>query len=453
MRSFLSLIISFALISLGDVANLSIANNISFAAIGVMGAYYTVNWLATEFNQFGLYTYRVERRNEWQYLQAAAICGLLIGSIVAALSGIIPLAFGIDEQQRAMLSGMLSIYVIYQPAKALASASAEMIRLRGMLRQYRHVLIIFYVTSIPLNLLLFFTWHDIMGVLVAQLIGNICMGAYGGYHLYKDKTVKFGWISAEHLRCIARYGVPLVGERLVQRVGLTVYGICASHLPAEMYAVHSICLQAVYMADIGDSAYSAALLVLVPDASKPGESVERYESERARMIAYRRKTAWVAVLMSFAASYAAAFIMHADVDLAPVMWFTFFYAFSFIPMCISTPGKDFLTIQKQPVKVMKATMCGAPFYIGIPLIAIFLAPESWALYLFGLTGTAQILVRAFFYTHCINKMDRQFGIDMSEIRRLAGNMDIEEIPRAITDKEVKTIGNEINEDLQLAAER
>lgn len=429
MRSFLSLLVSFALISLGDVANLAIANNISFAAIGALGAYYTVSWLTNEFSQFGTYTYRIARRDEWQYLQVAVLCGLAIGVAVTLLSGTIPLAFGIDEEQRSMLSSMLVLYVVFQPVKAFAVACAEMVRLRGMLSQYRRMVVLFYVGSIPLNLLLFLTWHAVAAIIVAQLVGNLLMGLYGAYHLHRDKSVAFGWLTTSQLALVARYGAPLVGERLVQRVGLTVYGVCASYLPAEMYAVHSICLQAVYMGDIGDSAYSAALLVLVPDKSRAEDSKERYLSERSRMIAYRRKTAWVAVLFSFGASYLAAFIMHAEADLVLVMWFTFFYAFSFIPMCTSTPGKDFLTIQKQPVKVMIATMCGVPFYIGLPLVAIFLAPESWALYLFGLTGTAQILVRAAFYTICIRRMDARAGISLLEARKLAGQVDIEEAPR------------------------
>lgn len=64
MRSFFSLLLSFTLVSLGDILNMSIANSISLAAIGVMGAYYTINWIAKELTNFGIYTYRVERTDE-----------------------------------------------------------------------------------------------------------------------------------------------------------------------------------------------------------------------------------------------------------------------------------------------------------------------------------------------------------------------------------------------------
>lgn len=422
MKSFFSLLISFALISLGDVANLAIANNISFAAIGTMGAYYTINWLTNEFTQFGAYAYRIERRDEWQYAQIALVCGLVIGIIVAALSRVIPLAFGIDDEQREMLTSMLCLFIAFQPVKAFAATTSEMLRLRGMLSAYRNAVILFYAGSIPLNLLLFFTWHQIVGIVIAQIVGNLAMGAYAAYRLAKDHELKFAFVTGAQLRCVMRYGAPLVGERLIQRIGFTVYGICASYLPAEIYAIHSICLQAVYMGDIGDSAYSAALLVLVPDKKKEEASRERYKSERIRMIAYRRETAWVAVLFSFGASYLAAFIMHAEVDLAAVLWFTFFYAFSFIPMCSSTPGKDFLTIQKHPIAVMFSTMCGVPAYILIPLAAVFLLPPESALYAFGLTGTVQICIRALLYNHFIHKMDTDHGVNRHDLAVKALNV-------------------------------
>lgn len=415
---------------MGDVLNLAIANNISFAAIGAMGAYYTVNWLANEFAQFGIYTYRVERKHEWQYVQIAVICGAVIGLAVTLLSGVIPLAFGIDGEQKAMLASMLVLYIIFQPVKSTAAALGEIARLRGMLSTYRTMIILFYAGSITLNVILFLSWHNIVGIIIAQMTGNFLMAGYGAWKLSREKDVQWGWLSKAQLSCVVKYGAPLVGERLVQRVGLTVYGVCASYLPAELYAVHSICLQAVYMGDIGDSAYSAALLVLVPDKSKNEDSHQRYVSERARMIAYRRKTAWVAILFSFGASYIAAVALHAEASLPMILWFTFFYAFSFIPMALSTPGKDFLTIQKKPVQVMASTMCGVPAYIILPLLAVFIVPPEFALYVFGLTGTVQILVRTVMYTLFIKKTDHENNVDMNEVVAMSRDVVLEESKKA-----------------------
>lgn len=415
MRSFFSLLLSFALVSLGDIVNLSIANNISFAAIGVMGAYYTINWIAKEITNFGVYTYRVERCDEWQYLQLALICGLVGGIAVSALSGIIPNLFGINDAQRTALSGMLALYFIALPAKSMSIASLEMTRLRGQLADYRHMVILFYAVSISLNLALFVLFCDVRCILITDIVSNLTMVAFAIWRFTKQGNLPFALLGRKQISCALRFGSPLVGERLVQRGALAIYGVCASYMSPEMFAIHTVCLNAVYMGDVGDQAYSAALLVLVPDKSKEAASNERYFSERARMIAYRRKTAVLAILFSFSMSYVAAIASHADVDLVQVLWFTFFYGFSFIPMCISTPGKDFLTIQKKSGTVMLATMCGAPAYIICPLLALFVFPPEAALYLFGLTGTVQIVVRALIYTRAIRKMDTDREISLEEV--------------------------------------
>lgn len=426
VHAFLSLLISLFVASLGDVANLAIANNISFAAIGVMGAYYTISWFTGELIQFGLYAYRVDRRDEWAYIKIATSFGIVIGLIVTLFSGVIPHAFGIDAEQKMMLSSMLILAAIHLPTKAMGQGVWEALRLRGELRGFRRSLFSFYFVSIPANLIMFALVREVWCVVIATVLGNLVIIAVGAWYLRK---LPFTKVTRRHIDCVIRYGAPLVGERMIQRVGLTIYGICASYLPAEMYAVHSICLQAVYSGDVGDAAYSAALLVLVPDKTKKEDSKERYISERERMIAYRRKTAWVAILFSFIPSYIFAFISHAEADLALVMWFTFFYAFSFVPMAISTPGKDFLTIQKKPLQVMISTLCGVPAYIVIPLVAIFVvAPVDSivALYFFGLTGTAQILICAVLYMIFIKRMDKNVGVDIEEIRKNAKHVVLED---------------------------
>lgn len=417
MRSFLSLLLSFALVSLGDILNMSIANSISLAAIGVMGAYYTINWIAKELTNFGIYTYRVERRDEWQYLQIAFLSGLAGGIAISAFSGHIPLAFGIDEAQKASLAAILSVYFLALPLKSTSIASLEIIRLRSMLREYRHMVVGFYAMAIPVNFAMFFLFHNVIYIIVADMAGNLFCVLYCIFHL--RKTVRFGWLSKEQLVCAARFGSPLVGERLVYRIGLAVYGVCASYLPTELYAIHTVCFNAAGIGEIGDQAYSAALLVLVPDKNKRESSRERYLSERARTVKYKKSTAWVVVAFSVAISYVAAIASHGSTDLPTVLWFMAFYCTAFIPMCISTPGKDFLTIQKHPAAVMAGTLCGVPFYVIIPLVSIFLAAPSnsmAALCFFGLTGAAQIGVRALLYTVFIKKMDRQLSVTAREIR-------------------------------------
>ena len=272
----------------------------------------------------------------------------------------------------------------------------------------------FYAVAIPVNFAMFFLFHDVIYIIVADMAGNLFCVLYCVFHL--RKTVRFEWLSKEQIVCAARFGSPLVGERLVYRMGLAVYGVCASYLPAELYAIHTVCFNAVGIGEIGDQAYSAALLVLVPDKNKRESSRDRYLSERARTVEYKKSTAWVAVAFSVAISYIAATASHGSADLPTVICFMVFYCISFIPMCISTPGKDFLTIQKHPAAVMMGTMIGIPLYIIVPVCAMMMFSPGDALYAFAFTGTAQVTVRAVAYHLFVKSMDRQHGIARADIQ-------------------------------------
>lgn len=415
MKSFFSLLISFALVSLGDIVSMSIAYNISLAAIGVMGAYYTVNWIVKELTNFGVYTYRVERKDEWQYLQIALWCGLAGGIAVSLFSQYIPEIFGIDAAQKAAFASILSVYFLALPLKTLSIATLEMVRLRNMLVQYRRAVIGFYLVAIPVNLAMFIIFHEVFYIIVADMAGNFFIVLYIVFCLRKE--VPFQWLTRKQVSNALRFGSPLVGERLVYRLGVSVYGVCASYLPAELYAIHTVCLSAVGIGEIGDQAYSAALMVLVPDATKEEDSKERYDAERARMIAYRKKTALLAVVFSIAIAYVAGIASHGETELGLAMWLLLFYCVTFIPMCISTPGKDFLTIQKKPGQVMAGTLVGIPLYVVLPLLAITLLPPDVAIYVFALTGAAQVSIRAIVYALFIAKMDKLRGANISEIRQ------------------------------------
>lgn len=423
MKSFFSLLISFALVSLGDIVSTSIAYNISLAAIGVMGAYYTINWIAKELTNFGVYTYRVERKDEWQYLQIALWCGLTGGIAISMFSQYIPEIFGIDAAQKAALASILSVYFIALPLKSLSIASLEIVRLRNMLVQYRRGVIGFYLVSIPVNLAMFFIFHEVFYIIIADMSGNLFITIYAAMCLRKE--VRFRWLSKTQVSRALRFGSPLVGERLIYRVGLSVYGVCASYLPAELFAIHTVCFSAVGTGEIGDQAYSAALLVLVPDANKKESSKERYDAERARMIAYRKKTAALAVLFSVAIAYVAGIASHGETDFGLVMWLLLFYCIAFIPMCISTPGKDFLTIQKKPGQVMAGTLVGIPLYVVLPLLALAFLPAELAIYVFALTGAVQVCVRAVIYAVFVSKMDKQREADMGAIREAAKDVTLE----------------------------
>lgn len=406
LKTFFSLLISFLIMSGGDVVNEAIGNNISFNALVAIGAYYTIEFATTAFIRLGTQTYYVERQDEKTYLLVQLGTGVLLGIILCVFSPAIVSLFGIEQTQKDVLSNMLAIMVIYVPLDAIGGYLFSVVRLQNKLTEYRRAMIIFYALSIISNVIFFLTLREGVCVLWATVIGYIPSIIY---IMRKMEWTHSGKSRRERLRSCIIYGLPLVGADALKRISGFAMNIFASWLPVHLFAIHTICFNAAIAAEAVTDAYAAALFVLIP--SKQAGGAARYREERNNLVSYRRDTAPVVFVISVAACFAVVWITHASASIQECLFYEIFYAMIFIPVVFSTPLKDFLTMQGKTRTVFLSTLCGIPAYVLIPLIGVSLPSPEIGLALFGITGAAQVSVRLVMYIRAVHKLDRERGYE------------------------------------------
>ena len=391
---------SFLIMSGGDVVNEAIGNNISFNAIVVIGAYYTIEFVLTAFIRLGMQTYYVERKDEKTYLVVQLIVGMLFGTLLFLFAPLIVNLFGITEEQKALLHGMLMIMIIYVPMDACGTYLFSVIRLQEKLVEYRRAMILFYAVSIISNIIFIFTIRQPICVLWATILGYIPSIAY---MMRKTDWTVTGKSMKNRINACIKYGIPLVGEDALKRISGFIMNITASWLPEQYFAIHTICFNAAIAAESVTDAYAAAMFVLIP--SKREDEAEKYREERQNLTQYRRQTAPIVFIISVAMCFCVTLITHASVDLPTCLFYEIFYAMIFIPVVFSTPLKDFLTMQGKTKTVFWSTMCGIPAYILFPLAGAALQRPEIGLVLFGLAGFAQVSIRLIVYRRAVKKMD------------------------------------------------
>lgn len=155
LRTFFSLLVSFIIMSAGDVVNSAIGNNISFNALVAIGAYYTVEFVVTAFIRLGTQTYYVKRNDEKIYLLVELVIGVIIGLVLCVSAPLIVQLFGIEQVQKNILQEMLALMIVYVPVDAVGSYLFSVVRLQNKLVEYRRAMIIFYVLSISSNVIFF----------------------------------------------------------------------------------------------------------------------------------------------------------------------------------------------------------------------------------------------------------------------------------------------------------
>lgn len=111
-RTFFSLMVSFMSLGVGNVINDAIGNHISLEAIGIIGAYYTVEMLVIAIWSLGFKTYVVKRANERGLFSVQVVCGLICGLAMFFGAESIAGLFGISDEMRRVLANMFRLGVV-----------------------------------------------------------------------------------------------------------------------------------------------------------------------------------------------------------------------------------------------------------------------------------------------------------------------------------------------------
>lgn len=170
MKEFISILISFILMGIADNIDNFFNNAISIDSIIVCGSLFSIDLILKSISEIGIYTYRTVRKNEWQYLNINFIVSLVLGIVVFFTKNYIVQIFSITETQKILLSNVLSIYILYLVCGRFSNALFEMIRLKGELKLYNKSLLLFYVTLITLDFIVFITTQNLVLLFVATMI-------------------------------------------------------------------------------------------------------------------------------------------------------------------------------------------------------------------------------------------------------------------------------------------
>lgn len=133
--------VSFMLLGVGNVINDAIGNHISLEAIGIIGAYYTVEMLVIAVWSLGFKTYVVKRVNERGLFSVQVVCGLVCGLVMFFGAEGIAELFGISDEMQRVLADMLRLGVVYTPIDAACTYLFDVTRLQEKLKAYRRGLI------------------------------------------------------------------------------------------------------------------------------------------------------------------------------------------------------------------------------------------------------------------------------------------------------------------------
>lgn len=344
-------------------------NGISIDAIVVMGSFSIIENVCVQLITIGAKAYKVFQRYEKNCGLLSLLMGVVIGAICITCAYYITFIFDLTDIQREMLRQALICYGIWCPIEAVGRFMLAYVTYKC----YNRLLIISnFLTYI---LLIVTDWIAVrMGWGVNGLIsstGNVWLV----YAVILIISTKFfngdDKVTLSVLKTAFTKGKDVMLGGIASRVANLCLGHFASTMGTEQYAIHSVALSVVSLAEEFRDAEADYVIVRLKNRDK-------HKGDKARRLL---KQCWLpSLLLPIAASVVLAFVMHGKVSIADTLYGVSIYC---MPMLLY-PMYDLVqqfTISKGKTKYNAISGCICALWrIGVICIVSLMTPISiWIL--------------------------------------------------------------------------
>lgn len=298
----------FVLNSLVNIAFCAIdsafGNNISIDAVVVLSSFALIATLLVQFQCIGAHAYKVFQKYEKSCCLLSALVGVLLGIICIAYGYQITFVFDLTDTQREMLRQALVCYGICCPVEAVGRFLQRYITLKC----YNKLVIISNITTYVL--LISTDW-------LAVSLGWGCNGivlstgfSWLAYVIMLLIVTKFfsqeDKVQWQYIKKAFLVGKDLMLGGIISRSSNLCLGYFASTMGTEQYAIHSVALGAVQLAEYFRDAQCDYVIVKLHNRDK-------HKEQKAKRVF---KQSWLpALLLPIIASFVLIFVMHGKVDL------------------------------------------------------------------------------------------------------------------------------------------
>lgn len=370
---------------------MGIADNIDFAfnnalsidAIVVCGSLFSIDLILESLSEFGIYTYRIVRKDESKYLIVQAIASFLLGIIVFIFGDVLINIFDLSEVQKVMLSGILKLYILYLISGRVSNVLFEIVRLKNELKLYRKSLILFYISLILLDTIFYVTTKNLNLLFVATIISWILSIIY----MIKKLKIKFELPDKETFKNVQKYGIPTSMERLLSRIFILIYGVIASNLGTDKYSIHTICYSVCVSLEIITNSYQAALMIKIPINGT-------YEEQYNAVMQMKKQCFGIIVILNYVFCIIYLLISHGSLPVKQCFPYIIFYSFGVFGLYPYETYKTLCIAQGKPKILLWGSTIGVMIRI---IICMLFYNSSIALFAFGIANFVDFYSRSIMY--------------------------------------------------------
>lgn len=236
MKQFLFFTFQALYTVIADIIDDGFANRMSLDAVIAYGSFLPIIWTVQSFYNIGKYAYTNTMKHPKTCMLLGFFMNILLVLILLPTYKFIHNIFDLSTNQIYIFNNLVFVYIITSPLRQLGDYLYLVLMYNMKNKQVFIGDILFWVTNISLDLVVFLNHKPVWYLMITTAIGYFLYDSYLLIHsnIFKDK------FELSFIPEAFKKGFDIVIDRVTGKIATLVYGSLASRLPEHQYAIHCV---------------------------------------------------------------------------------------------------------------------------------------------------------------------------------------------------------------------
>lgn len=399
-QQFFAYLFQGLFIAIFDQIDVAFGNSISIDSIVALSTYTVITWIIHNIAQLGIHTYRMWLNRVRTCEMVSMVTSILIGIIVFFGSDFIVHLWYLTDIQYALCSACLRIYAISLPIIQFGDFLDEYLLFKQKIKELMFGNTLFYACLILTDLWCVKYHKPLYWLIVCTVISYLLYDIYL-FFISGIRQEKEPIIISDVKQCI-KHGCNILFDKLTGKVATIYYGIFASNLGTQLYAIHSVCYAVSVFGENFTDSFNTFQIV----RQKKVEEKKRYHMKQLLLKKYGWKLTFIYIIGVLPVTY----LIKGDIPFICVIGWVWLYCSDYISLLFYESNKAYLQAQEASKYLKYGGLVGGMTRILYVTVGYFLC---LGLFPFATACAVDFAVRAIYYRYSVKQIEKSFNQTMS----------------------------------------
>lgn len=393
-RQFFIFLFQAIFVEILDQIDTAFGNNINIDSIVVLSTFTVITWIIHHIAQIGTYTYRMWQDRVRTCETVSLVMSIITGGVIFFTSDGVVRLWHLTEYQYSLCSVCLKVYAVGLPIIQLGDFIDTYLLLKSKMKELIISDVLFYACLILTDLWCVMNHKPLPWLIACTVISyvvfDICIFIISGIRHEKEPV---RW---EDVKQCIKHGSNILFDKLMGKIATIYYGVMASGLGTELYAIHSVCYAVCVFGEGFTNAFNSFQIVRQKMVAK----TRRYTLKKL----LTKKYGWILTTLYIISVLPITYILKGDVPFLCVIGWVWVYCSDHFSLLFYEGNKAYLEAQEASRYLKYGGLVGGITRI---LWVFVLTTLGMGLLPFATACTVDFGIRAVYYGCAAKQVERK----------------------------------------------